>query len=55
MANRSLRLEIPSPERYSNNIQVQRPNQDNVTLTNDIVDCQENLGETTWDKRATKE
>ena len=42
------RLDSPSPERETNNIEVETPNQGNETLPNNNVDCQERLGEKIW-------
>ena len=42
---RSKRLITPSPDRESNETQVETPNPGNVTLTNSNVNVQEGLGE----------
>ena len=44
-SRRSRRLETPSPERETSNMQVESPNTGNETLTNFITVLQENLGE----------
>ena len=42
---RSRRLETPSPERSMERAQAETPNTGNITLTNNNVVVQENLGE----------